>query len=137
PSVLPLAGRELEPGLARAVAVDGSVGLAERWASPPGPGSDRLTEALRGGARGDTERLGRLLAPFGVRFLVLTEQAAPARTGAPRRPLPAGLVAAVDQQLDLRRISVSDPAVRVYENTAWLPIRSELDRAATAALPAP
>ena len=38
-------------------------------------------------------------------------------------PIPAGVSATVGRQLDLRRLDV-DPAVELYESTAWMPVRS-------------
>ena len=130
---LPLAGQDLSSDLAFALSVDGSGRLAERWAAPADAGADLLVDALRRTAGGGTERLGRLLAPFGIRYVALVDRAAPARTGVPERPLPGGLVSTVDQQLDLRRVGVSDEAVQVYENVAWLPMRAALDPDAASA----
>jgi hypothetical protein len=72
-----------------------------------------------------------MLGPLGIRYVVLAERAAPERTKAERFPLPAGLVATMTRQLDLRRIEV-DPAITLFENTGWVPVRAHL--AAGAAL---
>ena len=125
PEVLPVAGHRLGDDLAYGLAGGGAVELAERWATSAGPATGLVGEALRLAADGDTQRLGRLLGPLGVRYVVLAEQAAPARTGAQRRPLVEGVEATMAQQLDLRSIDV-DPALTIYENAAWVPARAVL-----------
>jgi GT2 family glycosyltransferase len=133
PKVLPVAGFRLADDLAYGIAEDGPGQLTERWSAPAYASTTLVAEALRLAAAGGTERLGRMLGALGIRYLVLAEQLAPARTGADRQPLPAGLPATVARQLDLRRIQV-DPALIVYENTAWVPVRAQLTGAAAAAV---
>ena len=126
PAVLPVAGHELGEGLAFGVADDGPATLESRWGGPGSAGSDLVAEALELAAAGSTARLGRLLAPLGIRYVAVTDRAAPARTGAPQVPLPVGLAGTIDQQLDLRQVPLSDPAVSLYENAAWAPVRAAL-----------
>lgn len=125
PEVLPVAGHRLGDDLAYGLSRDGSPGIEERWSSPSYPAADLVARAVRLAADGRTERLGRLLGPLGVRYLVLADQAAPARTGTERRPLPEGASATLAQQLDLRSVVV-DPALTIYENDAWVPVRAAL-----------
>jgi hypothetical protein len=62
---------------------------------------------------------------MGVRYVVVVERLAP-KAFAPRRvPAPAGVSATLGSQLDLEEVGV-DPALLVYENTAWAPVRSVL-----------
>jgi GT2 family glycosyltransferase len=126
PSVLPVAGHELGEAVVFGVAEDGPVTVESRWGGPDTEGTDLVRHALELAATGSTARLGRLLAPLGIRYLAITDRAAPARTGAPQVPLPPGVQTTVDQQLDLRAVPLSDPAVSLYENSAWAPIRSVL-----------
>jgi GT2 family glycosyltransferase len=135
PEVLPVAGFRLADDLAYGLSDDGAGTLTERWSAPAYGATPLVADALRLAAAGDTERLGRMLGPLGVRYVVLAERAAPDRTGATRRPVPAGLTAAVARQLDLRRIDV-DPALTLYENAAWVPVRAHVRGAAAGALAA-
>jgi hypothetical protein len=125
PEVLPVAGRRLGDGLSFGLSSDGAAEITERWAGPADPSTALVARGLRLAADGGTERLGRLLGPLGVRYVVLAEESAPARSGTPRRPLPEGVLATLAQQLDLRAVAV-DPALTIYENAAWVPARASL-----------
>jgi GT2 family glycosyltransferase len=132
PEALPLDGWRLSQGTAYATSRDGAPTVTDRW-----PGADPGTSGLIGDAldtarRGRTTRLGHLLAPMAVRYVVIPTATAPgARHG--RLPPAADLQPALAAQLDLRRIE-TDPAEVVYENAAWLPGRAALDdKAAKAA----
>jgi hypothetical protein len=128
PDVLPLGGHPLADDLSYGISTDGVPRLSDRWAAPPDGDHALVEEALELAAAGRTQRLGRLLAPMGIRFLVLPERAAPEREGTPRRPLPSGVPRVAEDQLDLRRIEV-DPAVTVFENVDWAPVRAALPAA--------
>jgi hypothetical protein len=125
PEVLPLPGNRLANGLAYATSVNGPPdGLAE-WAGPVRAADAPLAGAVIAAREARTTALGRLLAPLGVRFVVVASKAAPAGTGAVTRSVPADLPPALSAQLDLRQIE-SDPSLLVYENAAWAPVRSQL-----------
>jgi GT2 family glycosyltransferase len=132
PEALPLDGWRLSQGTAYATSRNGASSVVDRW-----PGADPGTSGLIGDAldtarRGRTTRLGHLLAPMAVRYVVIPTATAP---GARHRLLPpaADLQPALAAQLDLRRIE-TDPAEVVYENAAWMPGRAALDdKAAKAA----
>ena len=125
PEVLPVAGFRLAEDLAYGLSENGAGTLLERWSAPAYGPTTLIPDALRLAARGDTERLGRMLGPLGIRYVLLVDRAAPARTGAQRHPVPDGLVATVARQLDLRRMAI-DPALTAYENTAWVPVRAQV-----------
>jgi hypothetical protein len=129
PRILPLAGWEIADGLAYATSEDGAPDVTEQWVGSDDGSTGLLADALRLAAEGQTGRLGRLLAPMGVRYLVLPERAAPARFGTPVSAPPPGLVESLGSQLDLRRVTL-DEALLVYENAAWVPLRAELGEAA-------
>ncbi|MHB8670677.1 MAG: hypothetical protein ACYDAD_08995, partial [Acidimicrobiales bacterium] len=121
PAVLPLDGWRLQDGLAYASSLNGPPQLTDQWA-PSEPGvSGRLGRALRIAIRGDTTRLGRLLAPLGVRYVVVPERLGPARSGSPRRSPPLVLSRALEVQADMRPVP-TDPALAVYENADWGPL---------------
>ena len=117
-AALPLDGWRLGEGLAYATSRNGPPDTIDLW---PGPetGADKLIpDALHEARRGDTTRLGHLLAPMAVRYLVVAERLAPGRIRAPRTPVPAALSRALAAQVDFKLVP-SDPSVTVYENTAW------------------
>ncbi|MGH9188134.1 MAG: glycosyltransferase family 2 protein, partial [Acidimicrobiales bacterium] len=121
PDVLPGAGWTLGDGLAYTLSEGGLPTISARW-----PGSSDGSTGLAGDAvnmaqRRGTSRLGRLLAPMGVRYVVLPARDAP--QGGERRTISERLVNALGEQLDLVQ-EIDLPTLRVFENTAWLPTRS-------------
>ena len=125
PQVLPVAGFRLTDDLAFGVSENGAGGLTERWAAPVYGATTLIPDALHLAVAGDTERLGRMLGPLGIRYVILADRAAPARARTQSQPVPPALAETVARQLDLRRIDV-DPALTVYENTGWVPVRAHL-----------
>ncbi len=124
PEVLPAAGWPLVGDLAIAVSDDGPPTIAHRWVDEPSAGIDELRRALSTVIDGDTNRLGALLAPFGVRYVVLVNRLAPEPFGEIERPVPDEVTDGLSEQLDLRRVDGVNLALDVYENAVWLPIRS-------------
>ncbi len=138
PAVLP-GGQawELAGGLSY-TAVETSVpGVADLWPATGLGSSDRLGEALRLATRGQTSKLGRVLAPMGVQYVAVPRALAPAsaveRTvGAAAGPGSAalapvgavdGLIEVLDGQLDLEHIAADD-ALALYRNVAFAPMRA-------------
>ncbi|HEV7886009.1 MAG TPA: glycosyltransferase family 2 protein [Acidimicrobiales bacterium] len=136
PEALPLDGWRLAQGTAYATSRNGPPDVTDRW-----PGADPGTSGLIGDVldvarTGRTTRLGHLLAPMAVRYVVVPVALAPGRAGSRGRmaaPPAPDLLPALGSQLDLRRIE-TDPSQVVYENAAWMPGRALLDdKAASAA----
>jgi GT2 family glycosyltransferase len=125
-SDLPVASVETTAGLAYGLTDDGPGSFTERWAAPAYDPTPLVADAIHLAATGQTDRLGRLLATFGVRYVVVVRRPAPARTGLRGAALPVGLVDTTTRQLDLRRVEV-DPAIDVFENVAWLPARAAVN----------
>ena len=69
---------------------------------------------------GRTDRLGRLLAPMAIRYVVVPVRSAPAASNGAELPVPDTLISSLGSQLDLRKVDIDD-ALYVYENTAWIP----------------
>ena len=131
PEALPLDGWRLAQGTAYATSRNGAPTVVDRW-----PGADPGTSGLLGDAldvarTGGTTRLGHLLAPMAVRYVVVPRGLAPGN-GHRRLPPSPELAPALAAQLDLRRIE-SDASLVVYENAAWLPGRALLDSKAAKA----
>jgi hypothetical protein len=125
PDALPLGSWELADGVGYATTDGGTPSVEDVW-----PGSDDgrtrlLADAVDLARSGQTARLGRLLAPMGVRYVIVPEQLAPAPFATDPLPLPAGLSVTLDAQLDLEPLDV--PAgLRVYRNQAAFPIRAAI-----------
>lgn len=129
PDVLPLPGHSLdlpdtgEPtsdDVVYATSQDGLPGITDGWpGSEDGP-TRLIEDALVLAAEGETSRLGRLLAPMAIRYVVVPSASAPRPLGGVQRPVPAQVTATLADQLDLAAQPVN-PAYTVYRNEASLP----------------
>ncbi|MHB1517612.1 MAG: glycosyltransferase [Acidimicrobiales bacterium] len=115
-------------GLAYATSEDGAPDARWLWV-PGGAGpASKISTEVDLARSGRTDRLGHLLASFGIRYVVLVTALAPEITGeqSPATyPVPPGLAPALARQLDLSEI-VSGTGITVYGNTDWLPQVAEL-----------
>ncbi len=121
PQALPLGGWSIGPGLAYATSSDGTPSLRQLWPpAHPGP----VTQVARDvvvAMRGQTVRLGSLLAGAGIRYVVVVHALAPTAPGtgvASAYAVPPGLDAALGRQEDLRTVPVSVGGLTVYQNAA-------------------
>ncbi|MGH9055741.1 MAG: hypothetical protein ACRDYY_07760, partial [Acidimicrobiales bacterium] len=130
PEALPLAGRELHPGVAYATSFDGEPAASELWLTDQQGAAPVLASDLRLVEDGLTTKVGHLLAPTGVLYLVIPNHNGPAGSGAASVPTPSALLTGLQFQTDLQLVNV-DPNYTVYRNAAWSPARSVLPRAAT------
>src|SRR5690606_29905854 len=123
PAVLPLGSWELEPGLAYATTDQGTPSTEDLWAGSDDGRTRLLADVVELARGGQTARLGRLLAPMGVRYVVVPERLAPAPFADESRPVAPGLTATLDAQLDLEPLDL--PAgLRVYANQVAAPLRA-------------
>ena len=126
PDVLPIAGWQDRPGLAYATSLDGPPTMTTRWPGTSVGATTLLAQAIELVRRGDTTAVGHLLAPMGVRYLVVVESPGPLDTSRRDvRVVPPDLHAGLQSQLDLRLVDQS-AAATVYENNAWIPMRAAL-----------
>lgn len=123
PEVLPLDGWRLGDGLSYGTSREGPPDVTEKWAPSEGR-SGLLADAVAIARRGETSRLGRLLAPMGVRYIALPTRLAP-DSDRVTRSIPADLVETLRSQIDLREIA-TDESITVYENASWVPARAAL-----------
>ncbi len=130
PELLPAARWRYSDDVAYASTDRGAPTVLDRFAGAAPGRTDLLAQALRLAERRQTNRLGHLLGPMGVRYLVLPSQLAPTSgSDTAVKVLPTSLTSTFTQQLDLREVPVRD-GLTVYENTAWVPSRAILpDRA--------
>lgn len=97
--------------------------IATAWGGSPRTGAAEIANALAQVSTRSTFRVGSVLAPAAVRYVVVSGDVSRAsRSIATGRPLDA-LVSGLEQQLDLREIQ-RDAHTIVYENTGWTPWRS-------------
>ena len=126
PRVLPGGGWELSPGLAYSLSENGLPDATSLWAgSDPGPAAAVADDVALARA-GTTVRLGRLLAPYAVRYVVVIDTLAPSIPGLQSpaaHPPPTDLVPALASQLDLRQV-ISQGGFDVFVDDAALPERA-------------
>lgn len=123
--VLPVPGREFRDGTSWAMTNDDPLDIADRWMPPANGAADAVDTALERMATSSTLRVGQLLAPLGVRYIVVPRFDGVVSTPEDPLPLPAGLAEALDDQLDISSVT-SLPTLLVYENQAWIPSQALL-----------
>ena len=106
--------------LAFATTVSGTPSIAEQWPGSDSGATGTLAQALQTAGEGGTARLGALLSPMAVRYVVVPVAPAPDPYARSRAAVPSDLLSVLDAQLDLASITVN-PGVRVYRNSAWAP----------------
>lgn len=126
--VLPVNGQPYRPGIGYAITSDRQLQVDDTWPAPPDGAHDEVTAALDAISSGSTTRAGRLLAPFAVRFIIVPIVDGAISSDEHPLPVPAGLLDALGDQLDLAE-QYSPPNFVVYENRAWIPTRSVLTEA--------
>ncbi len=132
PRVLPLPGREYRDGIAYTVADAGGLDFTDRFVVPRTRSDDAVERALELIADGSTLRAGRILAPLGIRFVVIPKTDDVVSTVDDPLPLAEGLLDAFENQLDLGAI-YGPPSLELYVNEAWFPVGAQLGDAAAAA----
>jgi len=120
PDVLPLDPVELDGEVSWVLTRNGAGDARELWRAPVTSADDVVGRAVTVTRAGRTTRLGRLLAPAGVRYVVVPRRNGP--DGARGRRVPA-VTAALAGQLDLTRLR-GEPGLLIYENRAWAPARA-------------
>ncbi|MET0421805.1 MAG: glycosyltransferase family 2 protein [Acidimicrobiia bacterium] len=121
PEVLPLDPVVLDDGTGYTLTRNGPGDAAELLRAPKDDADSVVDDSILLAEDGLTNRLGRLLAPAGVRYLAMPSTQG-SGGGVRAAPTPR-LRAALDGQLDLARRPTSRGLV-LYENLAWIPLRS-------------
>jgi hypothetical protein len=119
--VLPVPSTEYRDGVAWAIVDDGALDTRDRWMPPSNSASVLVTSALDEMSASSTLRAGRLLAPLGIRFIVVPPFDGVNSTVNDPLPVPVGLVASLEDQLDLVARTPRLPTLEVFENRSWLP----------------
>jgi GT2 family glycosyltransferase len=121
PSVVPLAGWTVAPGLEAATSTDGLPGGSTLFSPPDSGASDVIMQAVSSAMNGHTVRLGALLAPAGISTIVLMNSAAPELAGVqnvPLRSAPGVLATALNDQSDLSLV-LQTSSVEVFSNSLF------------------
>ncbi len=126
PDALPLASRRLEPGFGYATTFGTNPSLTDEFPTGSPGASPILASDLIAAQDQLTTRLGHLLAPAGVRYIVVANHTGPTGSGSRSVPVPEALLAGLETQTDLAPLDVGDSHYQVYENSAWSPVRSQL-----------
>ena len=137
-SVMPLTGWPLpasaidEPGPGHQLVygtVDGSTSpsVQNLYPGADGGATAHLTDALLAASHGQTSRLGALLAPMGIEYIVVPSRLAPPPYANVDQSSPTALLDMLSGQLDLSRVDL--PAgIAVFRNAAWGPVTASLPR---------
>ncbi len=121
PAELPLDPVVLHDGTGYVLTRNGPGDVTEQWRAPEHDADHVVDRALVLAETGRTDRLGRMLAPMGVRYVVVPSTQG--RGGGDAAEAPLALRRAMAQQLDLARLRSSRGLV-LYENLAYAPIRA-------------
>jgi hypothetical protein len=121
PSILPVPGWSVAPGLAAATSMNGLPG-GNTLFTPPGSGATAaVITAVRTALEGRTVNLGQLLAPAGISAIVVMDASTPQLAGvdsSPVRPVPATLIPSLNAQTDLA-LELTTASVQVYANAQF------------------
>ncbi|MEY2425424.1 MAG: hypothetical protein QOI61_996 [Actinomycetota bacterium] len=128
PETLPVEAWPIAPGLAYGTSRNGLGTLSDRWA-PPRAGSSRvLGDAIKVALNGRTTRLGHLLGPMAVRYVVVPRRVGPKAAGRTILSPSRDVAGALAEQVDFRQLDATNDFA-VFENAAWVPARAKLTAA--------
>lgn len=133
PRGIPVGAYTYTPGIGYAITDDDLLSIEDYWAGTPTSVETDVADALTDIADGLTLRGGRLLAPFGIRFVIVPLADGANGTIDSPLPVPDGLIDVLDDQLDLATPLTKPPNYIVYENIAFTPTRSVLSPTGAAA----
>ena len=132
PRVLPLASRRLTDHLSYGVAPDGPLTAAAQYLPRRTLMDDALERDVRALVEGRSLRVGRLLAPLAVRYVVVPLRDGITRPNAESQAAARRAIDALSAQLDFRRIYTSTDVV-IFENSVSLAVVSVLDEKSSVA----
>ncbi len=130
-SVVPIDVSLSSSGTRFAVTDGGSPEVWGRWSAGPIGATRSLGDQLDLARAGETVRLGRLLAPYGINLVVVLDQLAPAPYEGPTVDPGDDVAQALTQQLDLERVP-GVPNLVVFRNVSAAGIASSLPNAEAA-----
>lgn len=125
PRVLPVPSRPYAEGIGWAVTDAGPLDFTDRFPVPTTAADDQVEMILGLVASGSTLRAGRLLAPLGIRFVVIPEIDDVVSTDDDPIDVPGGLIGAFQTQLDLGAV-YGPPSLEIFSNESWFPVGAQL-----------
>lgn len=129
--LVPGADSAYSSSIAYNVLRNGAASVEESWKSPSTTEARIVTAALDALSERQTLRVGRLLGPMSVRYVVVPLVDRVRSDADSPRPVADGLLESLGRQLDLR-LRYSPASMVVFENTQWIPVRSVLGPTAAA-----
>ena len=125
--VLPVSGWDLNSadGLVFGLSDGLDPTVTSRYRLDGANGADQLRRAIDAALTGRTSRLGQLVAPMSIRYIVLVDRPSPQPFAATEVPLPHDAVAAMDEQLDLTQIPLG-PGTQLFRTSEQWPLRSDI-----------
>ena len=123
PAVLPLEPVVLRDGTGYTLTRNGPGDVTEQWRAPEHAADHVVDRALGLATAGLTNRLGRMFAPMGVRYVVVPSNQG--RDGGAPAAVPVGVRRAMSEQLDLAQLRSSAGLV-LYENLAYTPLAASV-----------
>lgn len=119
--LLPLEPWHLRDGIGFGLTRGGAYDVGALWPSPLAQASEPVRDAVEVSIDRRTDRLGHLLAPMGVRYVVVPLAPGPlSGLSAKGAGFAAELVDGLAAQGDLAALS-TQPGLVLYENLAWVP----------------
>lgn len=118
-------------GLAFSLLTNSEATSLDRWTPRPEDVERYVEPLIHAVADHTTLRVGRLMAPLGIRYIVVPLVDRVRSTSASPLPEPAGLLEALGEQLDLQKV-YSPPSMVIFENTQWIPLAAILSPSAVA-----
>jgi hypothetical protein len=115
-------------GLAYATSENGPPDARWLWNGTGAGPAAQLGTAVDLARQDRTDRLGNLVAPAGVRYIVVLTAVAPVIAGqqSPTAyPVPADLLPALGRQLDLQPV-LSGTGMTIFANVDWVPMRADV-----------
>lgn len=125
PDVIPVVSGDYADGIAYGVADAGDFDFTDRFLRPTSLADDAVERALSLIADGSTLRAGRILAPLGIRYVVVPTTDGAVSTVDDPVPVAGGLLAALQNQLDLGSV-FGPPTLEIFVNQAWIPVGAQL-----------
>ncbi len=117
--ILPVSTNSVTNEISYGVSDDGPVSVVSYWAPQHTEMNTLADHALTALINNDTVRVGRLMSPLAIRYIVVPLGSQPTTSS-------LRLVDSLSNQLDLRRTYFARDLV-IFENVAWIPIVSVLD----------
>ncbi len=130
-SVVPVDVAVSPSGINYAITDGGEPEVWGRWSAGPVGRTAGVGEQLDLARRGETVRLGRLLAPYGISTVVVVDQLAPAPYEGPTIDPGPGVTRSLGQQLDLERVP-GVPNLIVFRNASSDGVAAQLPTAEAA-----